>query len=90
MASLRNKTLPARERNEVICEQSRRVVAVPVVVEPVVVPIPRPVVEIQIANVKVAIGVAVTYRMPPLPPPLEYSWGCIVFGILNAIASYTK
>ena len=77
-----NKTLPVRERNEVICEQSRRVVAVPVVVEPVVVPIPHPVVEIQIADIEIAIRVAVAYRMPSLPPPLEYSRSCIAFGIV--------
>jgi len=72
MASCKNKTLPAgRERNEVSCEQSRGVVAVPVVVEPVVVPVPRPVVEVQIADIEVAVRVAVAYRMLPLPLPIE-------------------
>ena len=38
---------------------------VPVVVEPVVVPIPRPVVEVQIADVQiVSARVVVEYRMP--------------------------
>lgn len=53
------------------CEQSRGVVAVPDVVEPVVVPIPRSIVEVQIADVEVAVRVAVAYRMPPLPLPIE-------------------
>lgn len=71
MASYKNKTLPIRERNEVSCEQSRGVVAVPVVVKPVVVPIPHPIVEIQIADIEVAVRVAVAYRMPSLPLPIE-------------------
>ena len=75
MANYKNKTLPIRERNEVSCEQSRRAVVIPVVVEPVVVPVPRPAAEVQIADIEVAVGVAALYRMPPLPPPLEYSRG---------------
>lgn len=70
-ASYKNKTLPVRERNEVGCEQSRRVIAVPLIVQPVVVPIPRPIVEVQIADIQVAVRVAVAYRMPSLPPPFE-------------------
>ena len=38
---------------------------VPVIVKPVVVPIPRPVVEVQIADVQiVSARIAVAYRMP--------------------------
>lgn len=54
-----NKTLPPkrRERNEAICEHGRRVVDVPVVVEPVHVPVPRTVVPVQIQDVAVAVRV---------------------------------
>ena len=52
-----------------MCENSSRVVRVPIVVEPVVVPIPRAIVEVQITDVLVAIAVAVLYRMPSLPLP---------------------
>lgn len=54
-----------------ICEDGSRVVVVPVVVEPVVVPAPRAVVPIQVADIDVAILVAVIYNVPPFPPPLE-------------------
>ena len=74
MDSSKNKTPPLiRERNEKICEQSNGVVAVPVVVEPVVVTLPLAVVEVEATDIQVAVGVAVVYRMPSLPPPLEYS-----------------
>jgi len=57
---LRKKTLPLGERNEMSCGNRRRVVAVPVVVESVVVPVPLPIVEVQISYVQIAVGVAVT------------------------------
>ena len=52
-----------------MCENSSRLIRVPVVVEPVVVPVPRAIVEVQIADVLVAIAVAVLYRMPSITPP---------------------
>ena len=62
MASCKNKTLPAgRERNEVSCEQSRGVVAVPVVVEPVEVEVPAVAVEVEVGDVEVAVGIALKY-----------------------------
>ena len=67
MARSKNKTLPKiRERNEEICEQSRGVIAVPAVVKPVVVPIPRPVVEVQITDIQV-VGARVAVCMERLP-----------------------
>ena len=76
----------------------RGVVVVPVVVKPVVVPLPPAIVPVEVANVEVAVRVAVAYKVPPVPPPLEYSQGCIAFGIsssrmsywANALAPYTK
>ena len=44
------------------CGHRSRVVVVPVIVEPVVVPIPRTVVPIEVTDVEVAIGVAVSCR----------------------------
>ena len=75
MVSSQNKTPPNlpfgnRGRNEEVCEQSRGVVAVPVVVKPVVVTVPRTIVEIQIADVEVVgVRVAIVYRVPSMSLP---------------------
>ena len=65
------------------CEDARRVVVVPVVVKPVVVPVPGTVViAIEVENVTVAVRVAhQLYEMPSMTPPLDCSQGCTVFGI---------
>lgn len=55
------------------CEHRRRVVGVPVVVEPVVAPVPHAIVPVEVTNVEVVVGVAVLYEMPSMPSPLEYS-----------------
>lgn len=47
------------ERNEESCEKSRRVVAIPVVVEPVIVPVPHVIVEIEVTNIEVVVRIAV-------------------------------
>lgn len=73
MVNSKNKTLPKRERSETSCTQSRRVVVVEVVVKPVVVPVPPVAVPVQIANVEVAVRVAVAYEMSSMPLLLEYS-----------------
>ena len=52
------------------CAHSRRVVAAPVVVEPVVAPVPPVVVPVQVTDVEVAVRVAVVYRVPSVSPPL--------------------
>ena len=77
--SYKNKTLPLRERNEENSTQSRGVVAVPVFVKPVVVPVPPAFVKVKVTDVQVGIRVAVACRAPSVPPPFEYSLGCIVF-----------
>ena len=65
------------------CGHHRRIVDVPIIVEPVVVPVPLPVIEVQIKRVAIAVRTAEnSYKMPSLPPPFEYSQGCIVFGII--------
>jgi len=51
-----------------MCENSSGLRRAELVVEPVVVPTPRAIVEVQIADVLVAIAVAVLYRMPPSTP----------------------
>ena len=58
---MKNKTLPQKswERNEITFAQSRGVVAVPVVVEPVVVRAPLAIVEVEVTDVEIAIRVAV-------------------------------
>ena len=78
-----NKTPPLKqERNKESCERSDRILEVPVVVEPIVVPVPRTVVPVEIADVEVVVRVAVMYKKPSSPLPFECSRGCIVFGIL--------
>jgi len=52
-----------------MCENSSGLVRVPVVVEPVVVPVPPVIAEVQIADVLVATAVAVLYEMPSMPLP---------------------
>lgn len=74
------------------CEQSRRAIAVPAVVEPAVVPAPRPVEEIQTADTEVAEGAAVN-RGPEedvtsvailvLLPVLRDEVGVLIEGIQN-------
>ena len=64
-----------RRRNKQSCVQSRRVVAVPVVVEPVDIPVPPAAVPVQIPDIQVAVRVAVAYEAPSMPPPFEYSRG---------------
>lgn len=73
MGSYSNKTPPdkAREENEVICRDRRRVVVVPLIVEPVVVPVPLLAVPIEITDIEVAIGVAVLYKTSSVPLPIE-------------------
>ena len=64
-----------RERSEANSAQSRRVVDVPVVVEPVVAPVPPAVVPIEVTHIQVVVRVAVAYSVPSVPPPIEYSPG---------------
>jgi len=72
MASCRNKTLPInRERTWESCEHRFRVIAIPVVVEPVVAPVPRPVIPVQIPDVQVAVGVAMSIGYLPYHCPLN-------------------
>lgn len=72
-----------RRRNEVSCADSRRVLIVPVVVEPIVVRAVRTVVPIAVADVEIAVAVAKACEAPPMPLslPIECSRGCIVFVI---------
>ena len=54
----------------------RQVVSIPIIVEPVVVPVPLAVIApIEIQHVAVAVRVAQICRMPSVPLPLEYSPG---------------
>lgn len=57
MDKQKNKTLPYRERNEVSCETSRGVLGIPIVVEPIVVPVPLTIVPIQVQDIAVAVRV---------------------------------
>lgn len=61
MVSSQNKTLPAnsQERNEESCSNSRRVVTVEVVVEPVVVLLPVSTIPDEVAHIEVVVRVAV-------------------------------
>ena len=54
-----------------VARHRSRVVGVPVIVEPIVVPDPLVVVPVEVTDVEVAIGVAVLYEMSSKPPPFE-------------------
>ena len=65
------------------CGKSRGVVVVPIVVEPVPIEVDLAIVPVDVWDVQVATLVQhKTYGAPSMPPPLEYSQGCIVFGII--------
>jgi hypothetical protein len=64
-----------RERSKSSCAQSRRVLDIPVVVEPVVVPVPPAIVPGEVTHVQVAVRVAVAYSVPSVPLPIESSLG---------------
>jgi hypothetical protein len=55
----KTKLLQINQRgNKESCEQRRRVVVVPVVVEPVVAPVPLAIIEIEATDIEVASGIA--------------------------------
>lgn len=80
MGNYQSKTLPqARERNKERCEQRRGVVAVPVVVEPVVVRLPATLVPVPVADVQIAVPVAVCIGCHPYHCPSNAPQGHIHF-----------
>ena len=72
VSSIKNSS-DFRRRNEVICEAGKQPVVVPIVVVAVDVHVPLVVPEVERSEL---------YRVPSVPPPLEYSQGCIAFGII--------
>ena len=86
------KTQPRQggARNEKSFGHRGGVVVVPVVVEPVGVPVPPVAVPVEVTDAEVAVPVAVVYEVPPIPLLIEYSPSCIESGILNALAPRTK
>jgi len=56
-----------------VARESCGVVVVEVVVEPVVVPVPPVAVPVEVADIQVAVRVAVLYSLPPKPLLLECS-----------------
>jgi hypothetical protein len=74
----------------VSCAQDGGVIVIEVIVEPIVVPLPTTLVPDEVANIQVAVRVAIMCRMPSVPLSLEYSQDCIVFDIVNTLAYYTK
>ena len=78
------------------CANRRRIVLVPVVVEPVVVPVPPVAVPIEVTDAQVAVRIAVMCGVPSVSLPLE---ACVSRGCLrgfrglrhrNAPALHTK
>jgi len=69
------KTQPRQggARNEKSFGHRGRVVVVPVVVEPVGVPVPPVAVPVEVTDVEVAVPVAVMYEAPSIPLLIEYS-----------------
>ena len=97
MASSKNKTPPtqSRKRNEVSYENGRRVVVVPVVAQPIRVPVPTTVVPVQVQNVTVTVRVPKDYiAYHPYHHPLN-TLGVVCEGFhclrhRNALIRYTK
>ena len=80
------------ERKEESSETRRGVVGVPVVVKPVVVSLPVTLVEVEVPHIQVAIRVAILYKVPSVPPPIE---ACAISRLnriwyRNTLALYTK
>lgn len=48
------------------------------------------IVAVEAEQIQVAVRIGNMRNVSSLPPPLEYSWGCIGFGICNALTHYTK
>ena len=66
-------------------QERRRVALVPVVVEPVVVPVPPRAVPIEVTDIGVAVGVAICMERRPCRPLYQYRlWHH------NAVALHTK
>jgi hypothetical protein len=70
MANLQKKTPLLKGRNKESCERSGRIVRIPVIVEPVVVPVPLPAIKVQIEDVAVAIRIAQICKTPPITTAL--------------------
>ena len=67
--------------------------AVPPVVVPVQVQLALRAVPVEVRHVAVAVAIlphGAVYKISSLPPPLEFSQGCIVFGIYNPPIPCTK
>ncbi len=73
---------------------SEAIVVIPVAIEVVQVQLTLRVPVVEVRNVAVAITVvpdrSIMCNMPSSPPPLEYSRGCILFGIVSPPAYRTK
>ncbi|HAL50525.1 MAG: hypothetical protein UU40_C0017G0002 [Candidatus Uhrbacteria bacterium GW2011_GWD2_41_121] len=70
-------------------------VLVPVVVIPVKVEFALGTVPIEVGNVTIAVaihpdGAVKIYKISSVPPPFEYSPGCILFGKVIPLIPYTK
>lgn len=83
-----------RERNKKICERRRRILTIPIIVEPIVVPVQSTIVPIQVTNIQVVVRrVPKMYEVSSIPPLIEVnelSLSCIEFCILNTITPNTK
>ena len=71
-----------------------RILTIPIVVEPIVVPVQSAIVPIQVTNIQVVVRrVPKMYEVSSIPPLIEVnelSSSCIEFCILNTITPHTK
>lgn len=72
-----NKTLSFRERNEESCGDESGIIRVPVIVEPVVVPVPGATTPAEATDIQIAIRVMVAYNKSSQTLLFEYSRSCI-------------
>jgi len=71
----------------VIGERGGRIVGIPLIVKPVVVPVPLGAIDIQIQDVPIAVRIPQKmYKRHLFHYPLNNSQGCIAFDIFNTLA----
>jgi len=78
-----------------LAERQEPAVIIPMIVIPIEVQVPLGIIAIEIRHITITIRIDPgraqrTCRIPPVPLPFEYSWGCIAFGNFISLVFCTK
>ncbi|MFH1145363.1 MAG: hypothetical protein V1707_00140 [bacterium] len=77
---------------KILAESEKTVIVIPVIVKPIQVQLTL--IDVLVQNTNVAVTVRIkpsrTRALPSIPPPIEYSLGCIVFGDVVSLAQRAK